>query len=298
MPLLESKTLTPYLLSLPQPSARVAAMTRHGAKLFSNWRNIGMLVAVVADGFTLAAPTFVAAVPWHPWLPLKLVARASTLVGVRSFSVYIVIVGIVIFMVVALALCIALSNYAKGLGGCPSCCDTRRRSAAASAKGDSVLPIRSSHVGAGSTTARPPPLRASSLRQMANLSAPQTPKPNTGEGSNSNSNSNSGGAAGRGSGRRDTTSTLVSLTSLRAASRPVSALMAGSPHSAAAAADGDFTTESVSARDPRDGGFWQPRVQLGPQFAGVLYLLSTILLLPALVATMEVFTCVFPYAAV
>ena len=67
-----------------------------------------------------------------------------------------------------------------------------------------------------------------------------------------------------------------------------------SPHAAAVT---HYERTAVSARDPRDGGYWQPRSTLSSTASLALYLLSTVLMVPFLMLLAQVWTCSFPFAS-
>jgi len=88
---------------------------------------------------------------------------------------------------------------------------------------------------------------------------------------------------------------LVSVATLGDLKAQQSSSALGAPHAAAVAA---YERTAVSARDPRDGGYWQPRGALGEGATIVLYGLATVGLLPALVMLGQLWTCVFPLRSI
>lgn len=88
---------------------------------------------------------------------------------------------------------------------------------------------------------------------------------------------------------RDTTARWVTAFNAGAGEQPPA-----SPASHRAA----YERTAVSARDPRDGGYWQPRGQLSSWAVTSLYVLSTAALVPVLTVLAAFWTCTFPLSAI
>lgn len=88
--------------------------------------------------------------------------------------------------------------------------------------------------------------------------------------------------------RKDTVPELLNVTTLGAMN---STALQSTPRAAVRAA---YERTAVSARDPRDGGYWQPRGALPVCSVLGIYLLSTLAMVPVLVSLAQFWTCAYP----
>ena len=91
--------------------------------------------------------------------------------------------------------------------------------------------------------------------------------------------------------RSHTVPELLNVTTLGAMN---STALQSTPRAAVRAA---YERTAVSARDPRDGGYWQPRGSLPLCSVLGIYLLSTVGLVPVLVSLAQFWTCAYPAGA-
>jgi len=64
------------------------ALPASSQQLWWNWRNVIIIAMISTDGLMAVAPLFIEQVPWHPYIPVKVVARVFSLAAVKVLPVF------------------------------------------------------------------------------------------------------------------------------------------------------------------------------------------------------------------